>query len=114
LLASIGIYGIVAYSVSKRTNEIGIRMALGARSSSVLAMVLSESLVLIGVGIIAGILWALAATRVVASMLFGLKPSDLNTFAGAALLLTLIGTLAALRPAWRAARIDPMHALRHE
>jgi predicted permease len=114
LLASIGIYGVMAYTVSRRTNEIGIRMALGAHARGVLTMVLRESLVLAGVGIIAGILGAAAATRIVASMLFGLTPTDKLTFAGAAVLLLGVSILAALLPAWRAARVDPLHALRHE
>ena len=114
ILASIGIYGVMAYTVSRRTNEIGIRMALGAQARTVLAMVLGETSLLAVAGIAAGLLGAFAATRLVASMLFGLKPDDPATFAAGAGLLFLVALIAAIIPAWRAAKIDPMIALRHE
>jgi predicted permease len=114
ILASIGIYGVMAYTVARRTNEIGIRMALGAEARTVLAMVLRETSVLTVFGILLGLFGALAATRVVGSMLFGLKPNDPVTFAAGALLLLLVALLAATIPAWRAARVDPLDALRHE
>ena len=99
LLASIGIYGIMAYTVSRRTNEIGIRMALGAQASSILSMVLRESAVLVCIGIGIGLCAALACTRIVASMLFGLKADDPFTFLGAAAVLFAIAFLAGLIPA---------------
>jgi predicted permease len=114
ILASIGIYGIMAYTVSRRTNEIGIRMALGARSAAVLSMVLRETLLLALIGVVAGLAAAAALTRLTTSMLYGLKPSDPLTFGGAALLLMVIALAAGFMPAQRAARVDPMHALRHE
>ncbi len=114
LLASIGIYGVMAYTVSRRTNEIGIRMALGAQARQVLRMVLAESSVLAVIGIIAGLAAALAATRVLTSMLFGVKPTDPATFCAAAALLLLVALLSALVPAWRAATVEPITALRHE
>jgi predicted permease len=114
ILAAIGIYGLMAYTVSRRTNEIGIRMAMGAQGRTVVGMIASETSVLAGIGIAAGLLCAFAATRLVASMLFGLKPDDLATFAAGAGLLFVVALLAAIVPAWRAARVDPMNALRHE
>jgi predicted permease len=114
ILASIGIYGIMSYTVSRRTNEIGIRMALGARSTSVLSMVLRETLLLAFIGVVAGLAAAAALTRLAASMLYNLKPNDPLTFAAAALLLVVIALGAGFTPARRAASVDPMHALRHE
>jgi predicted permease len=114
LLASIGIYGVMAYAVARRTNEIGIRMALGAEAKTVLRMVLGETTMLAFAGIAAGLAASLAATRVVSSMLFGVGPTDAVTFGGAATLLLVVALVAAFVPAWRAATVDPMHALRHD
>jgi predicted permease len=113
-LASIGIYGILAYSVSRRTNEIGIRMALGARADQVTRMVLSEAGWMTVIGIPVGLGAALALGRVVTSMLYGLKSWDPATLAGAAAVLVLVALAASWIPARRAAAIDPMKALRHE
>jgi len=113
-LASIGIYGIMAYSVSRRTNEIGIRMALGAQRSRVVRMVLGEASWMVLVGVAAGIAGELALGRLIASMLFGLKAWDPATFAMATALLILIALAACAIPARRAAGVDPMKALRHE
>jgi ABC-type antimicrobial peptide transport system permease subunit len=114
LLASIGLYGTISYAVSRRTGEIGIRMALGARSRDVLWMVLRESLLLVLIGAIIGIPTALAAGRLVAALLFGVSPTDPATLAIATLLLTVVAVLAAWLPARRASRLDPMSALRYE
>ncbi len=114
ILASIGIYGIMAYTVSRRTNEIGIRMALGARSTAVLSMILRETLLLALIGIVAGLAAAAALTRLAASLLYDLKPIDPLTFTAAAFLLALIALASGFLPARRAATVDPMHALRHE
>ncbi len=114
ILAAVGIYGIMAYGVERRTNEIGIRMALGARARVVLAMVLREAFWLALLGIAVGLAGALAVTRLLASLLFGLKPTDPLTLGGAALLLLTIALLAGFKPAFRASRVDPMQALRHE
>jgi predicted permease len=114
VLASIGIYGILAYSVSRRTNEIGIRMALGARADQVMRMVLGEAGWMTVIGIVAGIGAALALGRVITSLLYGLKAWDPATLAGAAGVLLLVALAASWLPARRAARIDPMKALRHE
>jgi predicted permease len=114
ILASIGIYGILAYSVSRKTNEIGIRMALGARGTQVMRMVLGEAGWMTIIGVMAGLGCALAMGRVVASMLYGLKAWDAKTLASAAGVLLLVALAASWIPARRAAGIDPMQALRHE
>jgi predicted permease len=114
ILACVGIYGIMAYSVSRRTNEIGIRMALRAEREQVLRMVLGESAWIAMIGVAAGISSALAFARLIARMLYGLKAYDPLTFGASAVLLLLIGLAASWIPARRAARLDPMRALRHE
>ncbi|HEU5351518.1 MAG TPA: ABC transporter permease [Terracidiphilus sp.] len=113
-LACVGIYGVMAYSVAQRTNEIGIRLALGAHPAHVRAMVLRESLWIACVGIAAGLLAATGLTRLVRSMLFGVGPYDPATMAIAALLLLVVGLAASWVPARRAAGIQPMEAIRHE
>ncbi|HZY62463.1 MAG TPA: ABC transporter permease [Edaphobacter sp.] len=114
VLACIGIYGIMAYNVARRTNEIGIRMALGAESRRVLMMVLRESSWLAAVGIAAGLAAAFGLTRFVRTMLYGLQPTDLTTLIAAAVILLAVTLAAAYGPARRASRVDPMQALRHE
>lgn len=114
LLASIGIYGIMAYTVARRTSEIGIRMALGARTDQVLCMVLREASWMALAGVAMGISGALWLGRLLSAMLYGLKPSDPLTLITAAASLIIIALLAALGPARRASRIDPIRALRHE
>ena len=114
LLASIGIYGIMTYTVARRTSEIGIRMALGARADQVLSMVLREVSWMALAGVAMGVGGALWLGRFLSAMLYGLKPSDPLTLITAAALLTIIALLAALGPARRASRIDPIRALRHE
>ncbi len=114
ILASVGIYGVLAYSVSQRTSEIGIRMALGASRSSVLNMVLSQGLRLAGIGMAIGFILALALTRLMTSILFSVSPTDPATFAAVFLVLALIAMLACYLPARRATRVDPMVALRYE
>jgi ABC-type antimicrobial peptide transport system permease subunit len=114
VLACIGIYGIMAYAVSQRTNEIGIRMALGAGPGRVLRMVVGEASLITLTGVLAGVAGALAVSRVVASMLYGLKAWDPATLAEAAALLILVALGASWIPARRAAGVDPMRALRHE
>jgi putative ABC transport system permease protein len=114
LLALIGIYGVLSYSVAQRTNEIGIRMALGASRGDTLRMIIGEGMALTGVGIAIGIAGALALTRVLNSFLFEIKPNDPLTFAGVATALVLAALAACWIPARRAMRVDPMVALRHE
>jgi predicted permease len=113
-LACVGIYGIMAYTVSQRTNEIGIRLALGAERSQVRGMVLREAAILSIFGVVAGLAVALGLARLVKSMLYGLKPSDPASFAGAGCLLLGVAIVAAWVPAFRASQVEPMEALRHE
>jgi putative ABC transport system permease protein len=114
LLAAVGIYGVVSYSVSRRTHEIGIRMSLGGSRADVLRMVLRQGMMLALTGSAAGIGAALLLSRLMASMLYGVRPTDPVTFAGVAIALCVVALLATYIPARRATRIDPMVALRHE
>jgi predicted permease len=114
LLACIGLYGVMAYTVNGRTREIGVRMALGAQRAQVLGMVLREAMKLVVIGIIAGIPLALLVSRVFASMLFGLSPTDPVSMLAVVAVLATIATIAGLVPALRATKIDPMVALRYE
>ena len=114
LLASLGLYGVMAYAVTRRTREIGIRMALGAQTTSVQWLVLRETLLLALIGVAIGLPAALAATRLTEGLLFELKPTDPLTIAMATLVMISIATLAGYLPARRAARVDPMVALRHD
>jgi predicted permease len=113
-LVSIGLFGLMSYSVVRRTNEIGIRMALGARRADVVSMVLRESMTLVGIGIVLGLVAALVAGRFVATLLFGLAPTDPSTIGLAVILMITVSLLAGYLPARRAARVDPMVALRYE
>jgi len=113
-LACVGIYGIMAYSVANRTNEIGIRLALGAQPGQVRGMILRESAWLAAAGIVAGVGAALGLTRLVKSMLYGVQPWDPATMIGGVLVLLAVALAASWIPARRAARVQPMEALRHE
>jgi predicted permease len=114
LLAAIGLFGLMSYNVSRRTSEIGIRMALGAQRGDVLGMVLRESMLLVGIGVAAGLAAAIAAGRFVAAFLFGLEPRDPATIAVATAVMIAVAALAGYLPARRASRVDPMVALRYE
>ena len=111
-LASLGLYGLISYTVARRTNEIGIRVALGASQRSVLGATLGESLALVAAGAAIGLPAALVLTRLIAARLFGVSPGDPLTIAGVLVLLVAVTMLAGLIPARRAARIDPLRALR--
>jgi putative ABC transport system permease protein len=114
ILSAIGIYGMIAYSVNQRTRELGLRMALGARRGDVLHLVMKEGLLLAATGIVLGVLISLGSTRSMSGLLFGVTPTDLPTFAATAGLLLAVAALACFVPALRAARLDPMTALRPE
>ncbi|HEY0431693.1 MAG TPA: ABC transporter permease [Pyrinomonadaceae bacterium] len=114
LLACVGLYGVMSYGVARRTNEIGIRMALGAQGRSVLWLVLREALVLVVIGLVVGVLASLAVTKTAASLLYELKPNDPLTIVTATLVLMAVALLAGYLPARRASRVDPMVALRDE
>jgi putative ABC transport system permease protein len=110
-LAAVGIYGVISYTVSLRTREVGIRIALGARGTDVLAMVLRQGLVLAGVGLCVGLAASLAVTRFLSSLLYEVRPTDVATSLGVALLLMLVALAASYIPARRATKVDPMVAL---
>jgi ABC-type antimicrobial peptide transport system permease subunit len=114
LLATVGLYGVMSYSVSRRTREIGIRMALGAQGGTVLRLVLREGMTLVALGVALGLAVALAATRLLTGFLYGVSPTDPAAFAFVALLLSGVALVASLLPARRAAKVDPMIALRDQ
>ena len=114
LLACIGLHGTLSNAVTQRTNEIGIRMALGARTANVVGMLMRETGWILGMGLLCGLLGAFVATRAISSLLYGLTPTDPSTFTGAALLLIAAALAAAYLPSRRASRVDPVIALRHD
>jgi putative ABC transport system permease protein len=114
LLACVGIYGVMSYMVSQRMHEIGVRVALGAKTADLLRLVLGKVLVLTLIGVAAGLAGALALTRFLSSLLFEVQPTDTFTFVAVSLLLIIVALLACFIPARRAAKIDPIVALRYE
>ena len=114
LLASLGVYGLLAYLVAERIREIGIRMALGAQASTVVRMVMARGLRLITYGGVLGLAGGLAVSRLIRGLLYGVTTTDPMTFAGVIVLVGSVGTMAAFVPAIRAARVDPLIALRQE
>jgi len=113
-LAGTGIYGVLSGSVTERTREIGVRAALGASRRSIVELVLRQGIVLTSVGVLVGLVGAIAASRAVSSLLFGISQFDPVTYLGVILALAIVSTAACAIPAWRAARVDPMVALRYE
>jgi predicted permease len=114
LLACLGLYGVMSYAIARRTNEIGIRMALGAKAVDVTRMVMRETMIMVVVGVLIGLGAAIATTRFVESMLFGLTPRDPLTIAMGVAVMLVVAAIAGYIPARRASRVDPMEALRHE
>jgi putative ABC transport system permease protein len=114
LLAALGIYGVTAYMVTQRQQEIGLRMALGASRIAVLGLVVRQGMSLLAAGLAAGLVFSLALMWVLSSLLFAVRPYDPVSLAAAAASLALVALLACSIPAWRAARVDPLVALRHE
>jgi putative ABC transport system permease protein len=114
LLAVIGLYGLIAYSASRRTREIGIRVALGARRQNILTLILKKGMMLTLIGTVIGLFLSLALTRLLSAMLFQVSPTDFSVFLGVSLLLLATAFIACYIPARRASRIDPITALRYE
>jgi len=114
ILALVGVFGVVSFTVSQRTNEIGIRMAMGAAQSSILRMILRQGVWIISGGVAAGVLLALAISRLVANFIYGVSPYDPLTYVSVTAILGIVALLACYFPARRATRVDPMIALRYE
>jgi ABC-type antimicrobial peptide transport system permease subunit len=114
VLAAVGVYGVISYAVSQRTQEIGVRVALGAQRSDVFRLIVGHGMQLGGIGIAIGLVGALGVTRFLRTMLFGVSPFDPASFVGVSALLAAIAILASYIPARRAARVDPVEALRYD
>jgi ABC-type antimicrobial peptide transport system permease subunit len=114
LVASVGLFGLMSYNVARRTNEIGIRMALGAQRQDVLRLIMRESMVLVAIGVVVGLGVAIGTSRFVRTLLYGLAPTDVMTIVLAVAVMVLVSAIAGFIPARRASRVDPMVALHYE
>jgi putative ABC transport system permease protein len=114
LLAAVGLYGVLAYAVSLRTREFGLRMALGARARTVLGQVMGEGGLLVGIGLVVGLIAAFSLTRLLSTFLFDVSPTDVRTFIGTPAILLVVAMIACLLPALRATRVDPIKALKEQ
>jgi len=114
VLAAVGIYGVISYAVSRRTHEIGVRMALGASPATVVRLIIGQGMRVVGAGVITGLAGALLATRLMTSVVYGVRVTDPLTYVGVAALLTGVAMLASYIPARRATRIDPLIAMRSD
>ena len=114
LLAAVGLYGVMSYLVTQSTRDIGVMVALGARGGDIIGLVMRQGMELAGIGIVAGVIGAVALTRVMASLLFGVSATDALTFVMVPLLLACVALAATVIPAWRTTRVDPVVALRDE
>jgi putative ABC transport system permease protein len=114
LLASLGLYGVMSYAVSRRTRDLGIRMALGAKPGRILREIVGEGALLVAIGVVGGVMAALFLTRLLTSFLFGVSPTDGSTYAATVLVLFAVALVASFIPARRATHIDPLKALREE
>jgi ABC-type antimicrobial peptide transport system permease subunit len=114
VIATVGIYGVISYSVARRSKEFGLRMALGARPTNILGLVLKQGVLLTGIGVVAGLIAALILTRLMASLLFGVTSTDPVTYLGVSILLAAVAIIATYIPARRATQVDPIKILRYE
>jgi ABC-type antimicrobial peptide transport system permease subunit len=114
VIATVGIYGVISYSVARRSKEFGLRMALGARPTNILGLVLKQGVLLTGIGVVGGLIAALILTRLMASLLFGVTSTDPVTYLGVSVLLAAVAIIATYIPARRATQVDPIKILRYE